>query len=85
MSNTPEVIVYSQPGCPTCAQVKSFLKARGVEYTERDVSSDEAAYRELEARGYAATPVTVVGDVEILGMNRARFEKVLPPRPEVAP
>lgn len=77
-SSTPQVTVFSQPGCPTCAQVKSFLKARGVAYVDRDVSTDEAAMNELEERGYSATPVTVIGDVEILGMNRVRFEKALP-------
>lgn len=81
---TPTVTVFSQPGCPTCAQVKAFLKARGVEYTERDVSSDEEAMRELDERGYSATPLTVVGDTEILGMNRVKFEKVLPAREEVS-
>jgi len=70
-------IVYTQPGCPACHQVKSFLKAREVPYEERDVSSDEAAFQELHDRGYAATPLTVIGEHEILGLNRQRFEAVL--------
>jgi glutaredoxin len=71
------VIVYSQPGCPTCHQVKSYLQNRGVEFEERNVAADEKAYEELHERGYAATPLTVIGRHEILGMNRTRFEAVL--------
>ena len=84
-SSSPQIVVFSQPGCPTCAQVKSFLKARNLDFVDRDVSTDEEAMRELEERGYSATPVTVVGDVEILGMNRVRFDKVLPARTDVTP
>ncbi len=73
----PSVTVFTQPGCPTCAQVKGYLKGRGVEFSERNVQADESAMEELHERGYSATPLTLVGDVEILGMNRTKFEKAL--------
>lgn len=82
-SSTPEVTLFSQPGCPTCVQVKSFLKARGVMYNDRDVSTDDGAMSDLEKRGYSATPLIVVGDVEILGMNRIQLDKAFPARAEV--
>lgn len=72
-----EVIVFTQPGCPTCNQLKKYLENRHVAFTERDVSADESAYQELHDRGYAATPLTVIGEVEILGLNRAKFDAVL--------
>ncbi len=72
-----DVTIFTQPHCPSCHQVKAFLHARGVSFHERDVAADETAMRELHERGYAATPLTVVGDQEILGMNRTRFEQVL--------
>lgn len=77
MSESKTVIIFTQAGCPACHQVKSFLKARGVTYVERDVQTDEAAMAELRARGYAATPLTLVGDVEVLGMNRQKLEAAL--------
>jgi glutaredoxin len=75
-----EVVIYTQPGCPTCSQVKAFLKSRGVAYVEKNVREDEAAWQELHDRGYAATPLTVVRGTEILGLNRTKFEAVLGPR-----
>ena len=77
MSSSPRIVIFSQPGCPTCQQVKAYLSGRGLSYEERDVSSDEAAFNELQERGYAATPLTVVGDVEILGMNRIKLNNAL--------
>jgi len=58
-------------------QLKSFLKSRDIAYVERDVTTDEAAYAELHERGYAATPLTVIGDLEVLGMNRTKLESAL--------
>lgn len=75
--STPSITVFTQPGCPTCMQVKSYLKGRGLAFDERDVRADDAALQELQDRGYAATPLTIVDGQEILGMNRAKFESVL--------
>lgn len=78
------VVVFTQPGCPACMQVKSYLKGRRVEFAERDVRADEAAMRELHDRGYSATPLTIVGETEILGMNRMKLEAALGPRTAAA-
>lgn len=75
--STPSITVFTQPGCPTCTQVKSYLKARGLVFDERDVRADDAALQELQHRGYAATPLTLVDGQEILGVNRAKFEQAL--------
>lgn len=82
--SAPSITVFTQPGCPTCTQVKSYLKGRGLAFEERDVRADDAALQDLHERGYAATPLTIVDDQEILGMNRSRFESVLGPRPASA-
>ena len=79
--STPSITVFSQPGCPTCQQVKAYLEGRGLLFEERDVRADDAALHELRDRGYAATPLTIIDGQEILGMNRAKFEQVLGPRP----
>ncbi|MBM3460559.1 MAG: glutaredoxin family protein [Armatimonadetes bacterium] len=71
------VIVFSQPGCPACGQVKSYLTAQGVPFEERNVQADEQAWQELHDRGYSATPLTLVNGEEILGFNRAKLDRVL--------
>lgn len=76
-TSSPVPVVYSQPDCPGCENVKRFLRTNGVEFVERDISSDEAALQEFEKLGRPATPVTVIGDSVIWGFNRRALAKVL--------
>lgn len=57
--------------------VKEFLSQKGFTYTERNVSTDEEARNELRGMGYAATPVTIIGDEKIIGYNRKKIEAAL--------
>jgi glutaredoxin 3 len=57
--------------------VKEFLSQKGVEFTERNVSVDQQARDDLRGLGYAATPVTVIGDEKIIGYNRRKIEAAL--------
>lgn len=77
MNTQPAVTIFSQPGCPTCMQVKSYLQARSVGYTERDITTDEQAMAELFDRGFSATPLTLIGDLEVLGFNRPKLESAI--------
>ena len=40
-----------------CDKVKEFLSQAGVEFTERNVATDEAAMADLKEIGYMTTPV----------------------------
>ncbi len=57
--------------------MKEFLHQKGVQFVEKDVSKDEAALNELLEKGFAATPVTVVGGEAVVGFNRQRLEQLL--------
>jgi glutaredoxin len=57
--------------------VKEFLSQRGVEFTERDVTQDEAALAELEELGVLTTPVTLIGEQVIVGFDPAKLEQLL--------
>lgn len=57
--------------------MKEFLQQRGVPFVEKDVSQDEAALNELLEQGFAATPVTMIDGVAVVGFNRARLEQLL--------
>lgn len=41
------VTLYVVPGCPLCAQARSWLKRHGVAFVERDVASDFGALRAM--------------------------------------
>jgi glutaredoxin len=39
---SPQLIVYTLEHCPNCELLKGFLKKRGHQYSERDLSSAES-------------------------------------------
>ena len=47
--------VFTTPGCAYCARAKRFFKRHSLQYTERDVSADEAVLREMIQRASVAT------------------------------
>ena len=60
-----------------CDKVKEFLSQKKIEFTERNVATDETALSELEQLGYMTTPVTVIDSEVTVGFDRARLEKLL--------
>ena len=43
-----------------CGRVKEFLSQRGVDFVDRDITTDEEAIAELDELGYMTTPVIVI-------------------------
>lgn len=71
------VVLYTQPTCAPCDQVKEFLTRNGVEFETRDVSLDPEALDELTEMGYLATPVTLIGSEAVVGFDQKRLERLL--------
>jgi glutaredoxin-like YruB-family protein len=70
--------IYTTPTCGYCHQAKQFLNERGVNYTEYDVSRDQAAANEMvQQTGQMGVPVIVIDGEVVLGFNRARLEQLL--------
>ncbi len=59
--------------------MKEFLTAKGVPFTSKDVTSDDAAFEEMQKATDGATtvPVIVVGDEVIMGFDRTKLQKAL--------
>jgi glutaredoxin 3 len=58
-----EITVYTTEPCSFCARVKGLLKARGVEFSEINLSKDPVGRMELARRtGMMSFPQVVVGD-----------------------
>jgi glutaredoxin 3 len=67
MNNPSQITVYTTEPCSFCARVKGLLKARGLEFSEVDLSKDPAGRVELASRtGMMTFPQVLVGD-ELLG------------------
>lgn len=60
-----------------CKKVKEFLSQNRIDFTDRDLTSDETALAELERLGYMTTPVTVIDGEVVVGFDRNKLEKLL--------
>jgi glutaredoxin 3 len=58
-----EVTIYTTDPCSFCRRVKELLKARGVEFSEVNLSKDPAGRVELAQRtGMMSFPQVIVGE-----------------------
>ena len=64
MSN---VTVYSTDPCPYCARAKGLLQARGIEFTEVNLSKDPAGRVELAHKTGMMTFPQVLIDGQLIG------------------
>ena len=62
-----DITLYTTEPCSFCARVKGLLKARGVEFTEVNLSKDPQGRAELAGRTGMMTFPQVVIDGELLG------------------
>ena len=52
--------------------VKLYLSRNNIEYSEHNVSNDRDALKELVTMGFRSTPVTVIGDENVVGYSPAK-------------
>jgi len=75
---TPKVKIYSTPMCVYCVTLKKFLKEKGVEFKEIDVSIDERAAKEMVERSeQMGVPVVEIDGEMIVGFNKEKISKKL--------
>jgi glutaredoxin 3 len=60
-------IVWSKNQCPFCDQAKNLLKMKGIEFEERNVSTDWTKEQLLEAVPTARTVPQIFLDGELVG------------------
>lgn len=73
-----KIIVYTTPTCAFCPMVKKFLKEKGSNYEEIDVSQNKEALEEMkEKTGQIGVPVTLIREQAVIGFNKKKIEKLL--------
>lgn len=78
----PEVLVYSTPTCRYCVLVKEYLAAKGVKFTDYDVSQDMARAKEMVSKtGQMGVPVLQINGRIVVGFNRPLIDDALERRP----
>ncbi|PIQ75643.1 MAG: NrdH-redoxin [Candidatus Portnoybacteria bacterium CG11_big_fil_rev_8_21_14_0_20_40_15] len=72
------VKVYSTPTCPYCHTLKAFLKEKGVEFQDIDVSQDEKALHEMiDKSGQMGVPVSDIDGQIVIGFDREKICQLL--------
>ena len=73
-----KIKVYSTPTCPYCQMVKSFLKEKGVDFEDIDVSVDSKAAEEMiKKSGQMGIPQIEINEKIIVGFDREAIETEL--------
>lgn len=62
-----KAIVWSKNACPFCDQAKNLLKLKGIEYEERNISTDWTREQLLEAVPDARTVPQIFLDEQLIG------------------
>ncbi|MFZ5968545.1 MAG: glutaredoxin family protein [Bacillota bacterium] len=71
------IVVYTSDTCHYCHEAKDYLKAKHVDFQEKNVSKDMTARKELISKGFMGVPVIVVEDEIIQGFDRNRLDQLL--------
>ena len=62
-----KAVVWSKNACPFCVQAKALLEARGIEYEERNISTDWTREQLLEVVPNARTLPQIFLDEQHIG------------------
>lgn len=72
------VKIYTSPGCPYCFTLKEFLKEKGIEFEEIDVSKDEKARDEMiKKSGRLEAPIIEIDSQIVVGFDKEKICKLL--------
>lgn len=70
--------VYSTPTCPYCITLKNFLKEKGFQFEDIDVTQDSRAQEEMVKKsGQMGVPVVDVNGEIVVGFDREKIVKLL--------
>ena len=73
-----KIKVYSTPTCPYCFTLKEFLREKGFEFEDVDVSQNEKALKELvEKTGQLGVPVIDIDGQIVIGFNKEKICELL--------
>lgn len=70
-NSTNKIVVFSQNNCQGCDTAKALLKSKGLEYTERNLTTDPDAKQAMfkSVPGARSVPQVVIGAKVIGGLD----------------
>jgi len=74
----PKVRLFTSPSCPFCYSLKDFLKEKGIEFEEIDVSQDEKTREEMiKKSGKMEVPAIEIDRQIVIGFDKKKICKLL--------
>ncbi len=74
----PKIRIFSTPTCPYCQTLKEYLKEKGFEFDDIDVSQDIDARNEMiERSGQTGVPVVDIDGQIVIGFDKERINNIL--------
>lgn len=78
MEHMKKAIIYSTPTCGYCHMAKDFFKEHNIDFTDYDVSIDDAKRQEMIDRsGQMGVPVIDIGGELTIGFDEQKLSKLL--------
>ena len=72
------VKIFITPACPYCFTLKEFLKEKGIEFEEIDVSKDEKSREEMiKKSGRLEAPIIEIDGQIVVGFDKEKICKLL--------
>jgi len=71
------VVVYSSDTCGYCHSAKKFLESNSIKYTEKNVSVDDVARKELIKLGFMGVPIIIIDDEIVQGFDKNKIQELL--------
>lgn len=73
-----EIIVYTTTDCSMCKAAKEFLKANDLAFTERNVSEERQAAKDLIVKtGQRKLPTINIDGTFVFGFDQDKLEELL--------
>ncbi|MCW6062477.1 glutathione S-transferase N-terminal domain-containing protein [Clostridium sporogenes] len=70
--------VYTAEGCSWCTKVKTYLKAKEMDFEELNIEKDEKAREEMvQKSNQRGVPVLDINETIIIGFNKPAIDEAL--------
>ncbi|KPJ54814.1 glutaredoxin [Parcubacteria bacterium DG_72] len=74
----PKIRIFSTSSCPYCVTLKEYLKDKGFEIEDIDVSQDQKALDEMvEKSGQMGVPVIEIDGQIVIGFDKEKINQLL--------
>lgn len=76
-AGSSKVVLYGTSWCGQCKRARSWLRQRGIAFSDYDIETSTQAQQEYRQMGITGVPVIVVGRQRMLGFGEAHMQQML--------